>query len=100
MMVNGMPFRLSSGDMIVVAQSGGLAWDADAGRYVPAPRWDLTFRVIRPAEHTTAGHRRAICEEWDGYTSTLECPIEHTRPATPAEIQAWQDRHAANRRGR
>ncbi len=96
-MINDLPFRLSSGDMIVVAQPGGVDWDHAERRYVPGPRWNLTFRVIRPIERTDGpGHRRAYCEEWDGDTASLECPVEHTRPATPAEIRAWREKHAAN----
>ena len=95
MMINNLPFRLASGDMIVVAQPGGLNWDHAERRYAPGPRWNLTFRVIRPPDRTdTVGHRRAYCEEWDGEADTLECPVEHTRPATPAEVRAWHAKRA------
>lgn len=96
MMINTMPFRLTTGDMIVVSQSGGVRWDTGENGYVPAPRWNLTFRVVRPLERDHPHDvRRAYCEEWHGQKGSISCPVEHTRPATPSEVRLYEEMHAA-----
>jgi hypothetical protein len=90
MMINSRPMMPYTGEYLALAQSAGLRWDEQEGRYVSAGTWHLVVRVVRPLPG-----ERAVVEEYDGHRSRQNLR-PGTRPATPEEIRAWHTRRAAD----
>jgi hypothetical protein len=90
MMINGRPFVLRVGDVIVVTErSVEPVWDRAFRRYVPGPLQDRTVRVVRLLPPRPYRQRRALVETPLGWRFPMAVPASRTRLATWAELRGW-----------